>query len=191
MKGKLAVLAAATLSVVAVSVAPAGAAAASYGPGTYKMGPSNADPSAYSHADPATGKVTIFQHNTRQAAAVNCVGDGPRATLLAAHSVADQVSSVVVDYTDAMLSDHEIIMDVYVSGDKSGPLGHKADFGPKMHESGSITVPLKVLPQPGETMTVQFGLQTGAGCLPHPLIGLDGSRIVNGGEATFTDVKVG
>ena len=46
MKGKLAVLAAATFSVVAVSVAPAGAAA-SYGPGTYKVGPSNADPSAY------------------------------------------------------------------------------------------------------------------------------------------------
>ena len=190
MKGKLAVLAAATLSVVAVSVAPAGAAA-SYGPGTYKVGPKNGDASAYSNADPGTGKVTIFQHNTRQAAAVNCVGDGPRATLLAAHSVADQVSSVVVDYTDAMLSDHEIIMDVYVAGDRSGPLGHKADFGPKMHESGSITVPLKVLPQPGETMTVQFGLQTGAGCLPHPLIGLDGSRFVNGGEATFTDVKVG
>jgi len=190
MKGKLAVLAVATLSVVAVSVAPAGAAA-SYGPGTYKMGPKNADPSAYSEADPATGKVTIFQHNTRQSAAVNCVGDGPRATLLATHQVADQVSSVQVDYVDAMLSDHEIIMDVYVSGDRSGPLGHKSDFGPKMRESGSITVPLKVLPQPGEVMTVQFGLQTGAGCLPHPLIGLDGSRIANGGEATFTGVKVG
>lgn len=190
MKGKLAVLAAATLSVVAVSTAPAGAAA-SYGPGTYKVGPSNADPSAYQNADPATGKVTIFQHNTRQAAAVNCVGDGPRATLLATHPVTDQVSSVQVDYTDAMLSDHEIIMDVYVAGDKSGPLGHKADFGPKMHEGGSITVPLKKLPDPGEVLTVQFGLQAGAGCLPHPLIGLDGSRIVNGGEATFTGVKVG
>jgi len=190
MKGKLAVLAAATLCVVAAGVAPAGAAS-SYGPGTYKAGPKNADPSAYSNADPATGKVTIFQHNTRQAAAVNCVGDGPRATLLATHAVSDQVSSVVVDYTDAMLSDHEIIMDVLVTGDKTGFLGHKTDFGPKMHESGSLTVPLKNLPQPGETMTVQFGLQTGAGCLPHPLIGLDGSRFVNGGEATFTDVKVG
>jgi hypothetical protein len=190
MKGKLAVLAAATLAVVAVSVAPAGAAA-SYGPGTYKSGPKNGDFSAHAEADPATGKVTIFQHNTRQAAAVNCVGDGPRATLLAVHSVADQVSSVVVDYVDATLSDNEIIMDVIVSSDKTGPLGHKTAFGPKMHEAGSITVPLKKLPDPGETMTVQFGLQTGAGCLPHPQIGLDGSRFVNGGEATFTGVKVG
>ena len=190
MKGKLAVLAAATLAVVAAGMAPAHAAS-TYGPGTYKMGPKNADPSAFAEADPATGKVTIFQHNTRQAAAVNCVGDGPRATLLALHTVTDDVSSIQVDYTDAMLSDNEIIMDVHVQGDKSGPLGHKADHGPKMHEGGSITVPLRVLPQPGETMTVQFGLQTGAGCLPHPQIGLDGSRFVNGGEATFTAVKVG
>jgi hypothetical protein len=190
MKGKLAVLAAATLSVVAVSVAPAGAAA-SYGPGTYKSGPKNADPSAYSNADPATGKVTIFQHNTRQAAAVNCVGDGPRATLLAVHQVTDQISSVQVDYAEAWLSDNEIIMHVAVSGDKSGPLGVKSAFGPKMNEGGSIKVPLKVLPQPGETVTVQFGLQTGAGCLPHFLIGLDGSRLANGGQATFTGVKVG
>jgi hypothetical protein len=190
MKGKLAVLAAATLSVVAVSVAPAGAAG-SYGPGTYKTGPKNGDFSAHAEADPATGKVTIFQHNTRQAAAVNCVGDGPRATLLAVHQATEQVSSVQVDYVDATLSDNEIIMDVIVSGDKSGPLGHKTDFGPKVNQSGSLAVPLRVLPQPGEIVTVQFGLQTGAGCLPHPQIGLDGSRFVNGGEATFTAVKVG
>jgi hypothetical protein len=191
MKGKLAVLAAATFAVVAASVAPAGAAASSYGPGNYKVGPKNADPSAYAEADPATGKVTIFQHNTRQAAAVNCVGDGPRATLLALHTVSDQVSSVQVDYADAMLSDNEIIIHMLVKGDKSGALGAKSDFGPKMGESGSLTLPLRTLPQPGETLTIQVGLQTGAGCLPHPLIGLEGSRFVNGGQATFTAVKVG
>ncbi|HVW32193.1 MAG TPA: hypothetical protein VHL53_06620 [Acidimicrobiia bacterium] len=197
MKGKLAVLAAAAMCVAAAGVVPAHADANSYGPGTYKAGPHNADPSAYESADPATGKVTIFQHNTRQAAAVNCVGDGPRATLLATHAVPEGVSGdavpgqVVVDYTDAMLSDHEIILDVLVTGDKTGFLGHKADFGPKMNESGSLAVPLKYRPVAGEVMTVQFGLQAGAGCLPHPLIGLDGSRFVNGGQATFTDVKVG
>ena len=190
MKGKLAVLAAATFSVVAVSVAPAGAAS-SYGPGQYKKGPSNADPSAYSHADPASGKVTILQRNTRQAAAVNCVGDGPRATLLALHQVSDQVSSVQVDYSEAFLSDNEIILHVAVSSDKTGALGARSDFGPKMNESGSITVPLRTLPKPGETVKVQVGLQTGAGCLPHPQLGLDGSRFVNGGQAVFTSVKVG
>jgi len=190
MKGKLAVLAAATFAVVAASVAPA-SAASSYSPGQYKLGPKNADPSAYAEADPGTGKVTIFQHNTRQPAAVNCVGDGPRATLLAFHTVTDQVSSVQVDYTEAMLSDNEIIMHVAVEGDKTGPLGVKSDFGPMMNKTGSITVPLRKLPEKGETMKIQFGLQTGAGCLPHPLIGLDGSRFVNGGQATFTAVKVG
>ena len=190
MKGKLAVLAAATFTVVAVSVAPAGAAA-SYGPGNYRNGPKNADPSAYAEADPATGKVTIFQHNTRQAAAVNCVGDGPRATLLALHTVTDQVSSVQVDYVEAMLSDNEIVIHLAVKGDKSGALGAKSTFGPMMGESGSLTLPLRTLPQPGETLTIQFGLQTGAGCLPHPLIGLAGSRFVNGGQATFSSVKVG
>src|SRR5262245_54526867 len=97
MKGKLAVLAAATFTGAAVTVAPA-AAASSYGPGQYKLGPHNADPSAHAEADPGTGKVTIYQHNTRQAAAVNCVGDGPRATLLALHTVTDQITSVQVEY---------------------------------------------------------------------------------------------
>ncbi|HYH48830.1 MAG TPA: hypothetical protein VEG38_04710 [Acidimicrobiia bacterium] len=190
MKGKLAVLAATTFTVVAVSVAPAGAAS-SYGPGQYKTGPRSGDPSAHAEADPGSGKVTIFQRNTRQAAAVNCVGDGPRATLLAVHQVTDQVSSVQVDYNEAFLSDNEIVMMVAVRGDKTGALGTKSVFGPKHGESGSVTVQLRTLPQPGELMTVQFGLQTGPGCLPHPQIGLPGSRLVNGGMATFTSVKVG
>ena len=192
MKGKLAVLAAATFSVVAVSVAPAGAASA-YGPGQYKAGPKNGDPSVITaEADPATGKVTILQHNTRQAAAVNCVGDGPRATLLALHDVAEEgLSSVQVDYAEAFLSDNEIIVHVAVSGDKSGALGARSTFGPMMGDSGTVTVPLRSSPQVGEVLTIQFGLQTGAGCLPHPQLGLDGSRFINGGQATFTAAKVG
>lgn len=191
MKGKLAVLAAATFSVVAVSVAPAGAAS-SYGPGQYKAGPKNGDPSVITaEADPATGKVTILQHNTRQAAAVNCVGDGPRATLLALHDTTEELTSVTVDYAEAFLSDNEIIIHVAVKGDKSGALGARSALGPMMNDSGSVTVPLRSSPQPGEVLTVQFGLQTGAGCLPHPQLGLDGSRFINGGQATFTAVKVG
>src|SRR5687768_16086470 len=190
MRGKLAVLAAATLSLVAMSAAPAGAASA-YGPGNYKIGPGGGDPSTYRSADPSTGKVTILQRNTRQAAAVNCVGDGPRATLLAVHSVTDAVSSVTVDYAEAFLSDNEIIIHVAVSGDKSGALGARSTFGPMMGDSGSVVVPLRSSPAAGETLTVQFGLQTGAGCLPHPQLGLDGSRFVNGGQAVFTAAKVG
>lgn len=190
MRAKLGVPAVTLLTVLAMGVGPVGAAGA-YGPGTYKVGPSNGDPSTHTSADPGTGKVVILQRNTRQAAAVNCVGDGPRATLLAVHEVTDQVSSVQVAYSEAFLSDNEIVMDVIAFGDKTGPLGHKAAFGPMHNTSGTVDVPLRKIPEVGETMTIQFGLQTGAGCLPHPQIGLPGSRFINGGQATFTEVRVG
>jgi plastocyanin len=194
MRGKFALLTAAgALALCTAGITPAGAASpSSYSPGTYTAGPKSGDASTIAQADPKTGKVMIFQHNTRQAAAVNCVGHGPRATLLAVHHVTEIPTTVVVSYKDAILSDHEIVMDVLVTGDRGGVLGHKADLGPKTNESGKLTVPLRKDPVPGETVTVQFGLQTGQGCLPHPfLLGLDGSRLVNGGEATFTDVSFG
>jgi hypothetical protein len=179
---------AATLALAAPAAAQT---AASYGPGAYQAGPKNGDASTFTQADPETGKVVIFQHNTRQAAAVNCTGDGPRATLAAVHHVTDEVRAVHVTYEGATLSDHEIVMDVLVTGSRSGPLGHRAALGPKINESGTINLPLRARPQRGETMTVQFGLQTGQGCLPHPfMLGLPGSRLVNGGQATFTAVKV-
>lgn len=190
MRTKLGVQAAALIAVLATAVGPA-AAASTYGPGSYEVGPSNGDPSTYTSADPGTGHVVIFQRNTRQAAAVNCVGDGPRATLLAVHPVADQVSSVQVAFTEATLSDNEIVMDVLAYSERSGPLGHTSVFGPMTNESGTVDVQLRTIPEPGETMTIQFGLQTGPGCLPHPQIGLAGSRFVNGGQATFTEVRVG
>lgn len=190
MRGKLAVLAATTLAVLATNVVPAGAA--EYGPGQYTKGPRNGDASVIAaDADPATGKVAILQRNTRQSAAVNCVGDGPRATLLAVHTVTDAVSSVSVAYSEAMLSDNEIVIDVLATDGAGTAVGHKSTFGPMMNEAGTVEVPLWASPEPGDTMTVQFGLQTGAGCLPHPLIGLTGSRFVNGGQVVFTGVKVG
>lgn len=190
MRTKLGVQAVALVAVLVTAVGPA-AAAEAYGPGSYEVGPNNGDPSTYTSADPGTGHVVIFQRNTRQAAAVNCVGDGPRATLVAAHPVGDQVSSVQVEYTEATLSDHEIVMDVYAYSEQSGALGHTSVFGPMTNESGTVDLRLRTIPEPGETMMIQFGLQTGPGCLPHPQIGLPGSRPANGGQATFTEVRVG
>ena len=190
MKGKLAVLAAATFTVVAASVAPAGAASA-YGPGQYKLGPHNSDPSAHAEADPSTGKVTIFQHNTRQAAAVHCIGEGPRATLKLTHSVSEAVSKVTVNYTGAIMSAHPVI-DVLVTGSQSDWLGHGAAFGPKNNEAGSIAIDLSKAPQPGETLRILFGMQMHAGCLGHPtMLGLQGSRPVEGGQVHFTSVAIG
>jgi hypothetical protein len=181
----------AALATWAAMAAPA-QAGAGYGPGQYQAGPKNGDAHTFVDANPRSGEVTIFEHNTRQTAAVHCVGDGPRATLRVLHTVTDAVSAVQVGYDQAFLSDHEIVMDVSVTGSKSGYLGHGADFGPKTGGSGTIDVPLASTPSPGEVMTIQFGLQTHAGCLPHPtLLGLAGSRLAEGGKATFSSVKVG
>jgi hypothetical protein len=176
----------------AAMAAPAQAAGAGYGPGQYQDGPKSGDAHTFADANPSTGEVMIFEHNTRQTAAVHCVGDGPRATLRVLHPVIDRVSAVQVAYEDAFLSDHEIVMDVSVTGSKTGYLGHGAVLGPKTGGAGTIDVPLSSTPVPGEVMTIQFGLQTHAGCLPHPtLLGLAGSRFVEGGRATFSSVKVG
>ncbi len=177
-------------SVVAVMALPAGAGTA-YGPGQYQPGPKGGDASTYTEADPATGEVTIFQHNTRQAAAVHCIGDGPRATLLAAQTISDAVSSVTVDYAEAFMTAHPVI-DVLVTGSQSDWLGHGAAFGPKTGESGSINIPLSKTPKVGEVVTVTFGMQLHAGCLGHPtMLGLQGSRPVEGGKAVFSSVSIG
>lgn len=178
-------------SLLITTMAAPAQAASSYKPGDYRAGPKGGDTNTIAEADPSTGTVRILQHNTRQAAAVHCIGDGPRATLLATHTVSDSVSSVEVSYTEATTSEHPVI-DVLVTGSSGRWFGHAVSHGPKANESGSIKVPLAEAPDPGEVLTVQFGLQVHAGCLPHPtMLGLTGSRLVEGGQATFSSVQVG
>lgn len=174
----------------ALSALPAGAAG-EFGPGQYQVGPGGGDASTTSSADPVTGKVMIFQRNTRQAATVHCIGDGPRATLVASQPATPDVSTVSVAYEGATMSEHPV-MDIAVKGSESGFLGHATEHGPKLNEAGTVEVTLFEAPQAGETLSVVFGLQVHAGCLPHPtMLGLMGSRPVEGGEATFTSVRIG
>lgn len=171
------------------TVATPARAAVTHGP-PYAAGPKGGDAHTHVDADPATGRISIFQDNTRQAAAVHCVGEGPFADLEITHVVADPVSSVKVNYADAVMTDNPVI-NVIVTGSRSGWLGHGQSLGPKLHESGTIDIPLQGGPPvPGETLTVIFGLQVHAGCLPHPLLlGLAGSRPVEGGTALFPSVE--
>jgi hypothetical protein len=62
-----------------------------------------------------------------------------------------------------------------------------------MGEAGTVTVPIQGGPAvAGEVMRVLFGLQVHAGCLPHPtMLGLMGSRLLEGGRATFPSVSIG
>jgi hypothetical protein len=185
---RIAITAIAAALLAAGSIAPA-EASSSAAP-SYKEGPSNGDASTFHQVDADSGEITIFQHNTRQAGTVHCSGEGPRATLLAEEAAKKGASMVKVNYTDALMTEHPVI-DVLVTGKNGRVLGHGAAFGPKYFESGSIQVPLFKKPMAGEAMRIQIGLQTHAGCLPHPFVlGLPGSRFVEGGRVTFPSYSV-
>ncbi|MGQ0632359.1 MAG: hypothetical protein ACT4P1_15160 [Sporichthyaceae bacterium] len=170
------------------SVGPAGAGVTAV-PG-YQVGPAGGDSSTFKEVDTASGTITILQHNSRQAGTVHCIGDGPRATLVGSHKVTDKVSRVAVDYTDAIMTEHPII-DVLVLGKNKKVLGHRAAFGPKYNESGTVAVPLFNTPAIGDTLRVLIGLQVHAGCLPHPFVlGLAGSRPLEGARVTFPSFSV-
>src|SRR5258708_14571602 len=74
----------------------------------FQAGPKGGDQFTSSSADPATGTVQIFQLNIRQAAAVNCAGQGPFATLQTSHP-ADGVRSVAVAYRDGSWMDPVVL----------------------------------------------------------------------------------
>jgi len=166
-------------------------AASTYGPGQYSAGPKHGDPHTHvKEANPDTGEVAILQDNFRQAAAVHCIGDGPRAMLQVKQPASDPISSVSVAYQGAFMTEHPVI-DVSVRAGTEY-IGHVVSHGPKNDESGTLVAKLDRSPAPGEVVTVHFGLQVHAGCLPHPtLLGLPGSRFVEGGRAIFTSVTIG
>ncbi len=186
---RIGITAIAAALLVAGSIAPAEAGSAS-AQANYKEGPSNGDASTYTSVDAESGEITILQHNTRQAGTVHCSGEGPRATLVAQEAAKKGASVVKVDYVNALMTEHPVI-DVLVTGKGGRILGHGAAFGPKYFESGSVRVPLFGKPAAGEAMRILIGLQTHAGCLPHPFVlGLPGSRFVEGGQATFPSYSV-
>lgn len=185
---RIGITAIAAALLVAGSIAPA-EASSSANP-SYKEGPSNGDASTFHSVDTSNGQIRIFQRNTRQAGTVHCSGEGPRATLLAEEAAKQGASTLTVNYTDAFMTEHPII-DVLVTGKGGRVLGHGVSLGPKYFESGSVRVPLFGKPSAGEAMRILIGLQTHAGCLPQPFVlGLPGSRFVEGGQATFPSYSV-
>jgi len=171
-----------------VAVVMAIPAQASGGGPPFQAGPKGGDQFTFTSADPTSGEVAILQLNIRQAAAVNCAGQGPYATLQTTQP-ADGVGSVAVAYTDGSWMD-TVVVNVDVVGSKSGALGHGAVTGQHMGSSGTVSMTLFSVPQPGETLTTRFGLQVHAGCLPSQPVGLWGSRPVEAGRVTFTSVSV-
>jgi hypothetical protein len=163
-------------------------AATRHGP-PYTPGPKGGDQFTSVSADPATGTIQIAQVDGRQAAAVNCVGEGPWATLETSQPVTDAVSLVRVAYQDAIWSD-TVVMNIDVIGSRSGALGHGSVLGQRTGAGGVADVHLFQAPVRGETMTVRFGLQTHAGCLPGAVVGLNGSRPGEFGRVTVPSVEM-
>ena len=163
-------------------------AAAVHGP-PYAAGPKGGDQFTSVSADPQTGTIQISQVNARQAAAVNCVGQGPWATLQTSQPVTGRLSLVRVTYRDATWND-TVVMNIDVFGSRSGAIGHGALLGQRMGSSGVADVHLFQAPVNGETMTVRFGLQAHAGCLPGSVVGLNGSRPGEFGTVTVPSVEV-
>jgi hypothetical protein len=177
------------LAVAAVGVVMAiPAQAAGSGP-PFQAGPKQGDQFTSTSADPSTGEVSIFSLNIRQAAAVNCAGQGPYATLQTSQP-ADGVRSVAVAYKDGSWSD-TVVLNIDIFGSKSGALGHGAVLGQHLGGGGTVNMTLFSVPQAGETLITRFGLQVHAGCLPSQPVGLNGSRPFEAGRVTFTSVTVG
>lgn len=178
-------------SLVLVSFATPAHAATVIAP-PFKQGPKSGDAHTFVLTEPANGTVTIFQHNTRQAAAVHCVGEGPAGSLLVEHVVKEPIDSVSVRYVGAITMDN-IVMEVTTRGSKSGVVGHKDSTGLKVNANNVIEVPFTTKkPEVGETLTILMGLKVHAGCLPHPtLLGAPGSRPVELGRVHFATVLIG
>jgi hypothetical protein len=156
----------------------------------FQAGPKHGDQFTSTSANPNTGEVQIFSLNVRQPSAVHCQGDGPFATLQTTQP-ADGIHSVAVAYKDGSWVD-TVVLNVVVFGSRSGVLGHGAVTGGKMGSSGSVNMTLFQTPQPGETLTTRFGLQSHPGCLPGAQpVGLNGSRPFDGGRVTFVSVTTG
>jgi hypothetical protein len=155
----------------------------------FQAGPKQGDQFTATSADPNTGEVSIFSLNVRQAAAVNCAGQGPYATLQVSQP-ADGIHSVAGAYKDGSWVD-TVVLNVDIFGSRSGALGHGAVLGQHMGSSGTVNMTLFSPPQPGETLTTRFGLQVHAGCLPSEPVGLNGSRPFDAGRVTFVSVTTG
>ncbi len=178
------------ISLVAIALVAALATPAQAESMEYKEGPSNGDASTFKSVDAGSGKITIFQHNTRQAGTVHCTGQGPRATLETVRPAPAGAQKVSVKYVDAIMTEHPVI-DVLVLGRNDKAVGHKAAFGPMYHQSGTLDVPIFGKVKSGDPLRILVGLQLHAGCLPHPFVlGLAGSRFAEGAQVSFPSVSV-
>jgi hypothetical protein len=154
----------AVLAATLVPPAAQGAAkkAATYEP-PYKAGPSGGDEFNHVEADPASGNMAVLRFFPGIPPVVGCTPEPAAgwAMFRVKHKVKQPVSKVTLDYTAAL--DAYSWITVGARDAKGEWLGVRKRQGPSAEE-GTLTAKLFDKPKPGETITIEFGLQLGDAC---------------------------
>ena len=129
----------------------------------YKAGPSGGDGFNHVEADPSSGNMAVFRLFPGIPPVTGCAPEPSAAWAMfrVKHDVKTPVSKVTVAYSAAVGAYGWITVGARDS--KGEWLGVKKRQGP-LAESGELTAKLFDKPRPGETITVEFGLQLGDAC---------------------------
>ncbi len=146
------------------------------GPG----GPAAPSRTQYSDVNTNTGQVTILSASLTPGA-IGCAANGSYGYLRVNHPVTAAVGKVSVVYEKASITPFAWLK-VNVRGVVNGVdtyLGSKQLRGQLVNDSGTLVADLDKAPDPGSTMTIDFGIESGSAC-PN----------ADGGTATFPAVAV-
>ena len=129
----------------------------------YKAGPSGGDEFNHIEADPSSGNMAVLRLFPGIPPVVGCAPEPSAgwAMFQAKHKVRQPVSKVTLAYSAAL--DAYSWISVGARDSKGEWLGVKKRQGPHAGE-GQLTVRLFDKPKPGETITIEFGLQLGDAC---------------------------
>ncbi|MPY99262.1 MAG: hypothetical protein GEU97_14920 [Actinophytocola sp.] len=148
-----------------------------YGP-PYEAGPEDGGTGSYRSANPEDGRVVVARiypvYNP-----IQCAPGGAHAKLVVEHTVTSTMSTVVAEFTDAVLDPYTFV--TLAIRDQDGEwLASNRVRGPLQGEGEPLEAALfGNSPEPGETVEVHFGLEQASGC-PQ----------ANFGAATFTRITV-
>ena len=144
----------------------------------YKAGPQGGDFANFIHADPETGEIAILRTFPGIPPVVGCEPEPSAgwAMFRVKHKVTDPVGRITANFNGAL--DPYAWATVGARNASGDWLGVNKLQGPHVGD-GKVTAKLFDRPAPGQTITIEFGLQLGDAC---PQLGA--------AAATFESIKV-
>jgi hypothetical protein len=129
----------------------------------YKVGPAGGDEFNHIEADPESGNMSVIRAFPGVPPVVGCAPEPAAgwAMFQIKHDVDAPVSKVTLAYTAAL--DSYSWITIGARDEKGEWLGVKKLQGP-FAESGELTAKLFDRPEPGDKITIEFGLQLGDAC---------------------------